>query len=217
MISWFRAELDCNSNSTQNEMNMTTSNSKASLGGPGLSRRLFLFLPLFIAAIALFIAAFSPAGAAGTEMGAKPNVLTLSEFLKLRGQQKGPVIIYLNEQQWENLTRGLKPGDGQPPRTGARMMLTTLPGLTGGFVEARCPVGEPRMGAEGELRCGQGPGVEFDDDKERTFCLMRMEQNGVVSCQGECKEHVGSCSKQSYGVRVGPGERFSVLMVLCQC
>lgn len=196
---------------------MTTSNSKP-LRGQLLSRRWFLFLPLFVASIALFIAAIAPAGAARSEMGAKPTVLTLGEFLELRGQKRGPLIIYFNQQQWGNLTRDLKPSDGKAPGAGARLVLTTLPGLPGGFVEARCPVGNLGMGAEGEPRCEDKPDVDFHEPERPgvRICGMKVHKNGEISCHGIC-QGFGTCKKKSYGINVNPGGMFSALLVLCQC
>jgi hypothetical protein len=95
-------------------------------------------------------------------MARKPTILTLSEFLKLKGKQKKPVIVYFDEKQWANLTRGLKPTNQKPPRNNTlTFTLTTLPGLGGGFVEIRCPVGGPITGADGELRCGKNPMLIF--------------------------------------------------------
>jgi protein associated with RNAse G/E len=49
-------------------------------------------------------------------MARKPTILTLSEFLKLKSKQRKPVIVYFDERQWANLTRGLKPTGQKPPR-----------------------------------------------------------------------------------------------------
>ena len=63
----------------------------------------------------------------------KPNVLTVAEFLKLKGTQKGPVVVYFNGDQWANLTRDIKPGKGKPPDKTMTLTLTELPGLPGGL------------------------------------------------------------------------------------
>lgn len=151
-------------------------------------------------------------------MPGAPTILTLREFLKSSGKQKTPLIIYFDAPQWKNLTRGVKPAAGTPPKTGVQLALTTLPGLAGGFVEIRCPVGGPITGAGGELRCGNKPGVDFPDPGSTTLdlCMMSVSDNGNISCRGKCKR-LGTCRKRSYGISFGPGGSSSAVLVLCQC
>ena len=150
-------------------------------------------------------------------MAGTPTILALNEFLKVRGKHKKPTIVYFNEQQWANLTRGLKATDGKPPKTGVRMTLMTFPGLAGGFIEIRCPVGGPITGAEGELRCGDKPGVDFPDPPSHRIrlCGMSIRKDGTISCQGGCNG-LGTCRKRSYGISSGP-QGLSALLVVCQC
>ena len=148
-------------------------------------------------------------------MPRKPTILTLDEFLKLKGKQKNPSIVYFNEQQWAKLTRGLKPTDGKPPKTGVRLALTTLPGVSGGFVEMRCPFVTKITGAEGEVRCGQTPELNTPGGTPWNVCSMRIRKSGQISCEGKCKP-VGDCRKKSYGTSLGP-QGFSALLVLCAC
>ena len=87
-------------------------------------------------------------------MKRKPAILTLSEFLKLEGKHKKPVIVYFDGKEWANLTRNLKPTDQKPRRNNAlTFTLSTLPGLEGGFVEIRCPVDQQGLitGADGRV------------------------------------------------------------------
>lgn len=153
----------------------------------------------------------------GTRMPT-PTILSLGEFLKLRGKQKNPVLVYFDKQQWANLTRGLKPTDEKPPRRGVTLALTALPGREGGFVEIRCPVGGPITGAEGELRCGDPPDVEIPDPETPTLrmCGMTLLKDGNVRCTGKCKG-LASCRKKMYGTSFGPQGSFSAVLVLCQC
>ena len=82
----------------------------------------------------------------------KPNVLTVAEFLKLKGT-KGPVVVYFNGDQWANLTRDIKPGKGKPPDKTMTLTLTELPGLPGGLGTFGCPIE-----CSGPIRGGGGKG-----------------------------------------------------------
>ena len=148
-------------------------------------------------------------------MAGKPTFLSLREFLKLRGEQKNPVIVYFDEKQWASLTRGLKPSTEKPPKTGAKMILTTLPGLSGWFVEFHCPIVTKITGAEGEVHCGEKHDTTaHPPDIEPVTCGILIRENGQLSCKGNCE--FGTCRIRSYGVSFGsPG--FPALLVLCQC
>jgi hypothetical protein len=136
-------------------------------------------------------------------MARKPEILTLREFLKVRGKQKRPALVYFNEKQWANLTRGLKPTvQAPPPDNTLTFTLTTLPGLDGGLVEIRCPVGGPITGAEGELRCGGKPNVDFPTPSKpatsQEFCFQVLRADGTVSCTGKCKKTGQRCRLVSH-------------------
>lgn len=158
-------------------------------------------------------------------MTRKPAILTLSELLKLKGKQKKPVIVYFDRKRWANLTRSLKPTDLAPPQNDTlTFTLTTLPGLGGGLVEIRCPEGEPITGAEGELRCGTKPGVEFPDRPDRPdpeFCVKILHRDGRVSCKGECSKNpfTGVRKKCRLGVYTVPTTIPGLRLVVtsCQC
>src|SRR5688572_19419093 len=68
----------------------------------------------------------SPPG--GVIMPRKPNILSVAEFLELKGTQKGPLVIYFNEKQLANFTREAKPGRGKPPGKNLTLTLTEMPG-----------------------------------------------------------------------------------------
>jgi hypothetical protein len=153
---------------------------------------------------------------------AKPTILTLSEFLKLKGKQKKPVIVYFDEKQWANLTRGLKPSKEEPPAANTlTFTLTTLPGLAGGLVEIGCPVGGPITGAEGELRCGGKPNVDFPDpndpdDRRLEFCFRTLRPDGTVSCRGVCGQIGQSCRPRAHIVHTGVSG-LDLVVTSCRC
>ena len=155
-------------------------------------------------------------------MARKPTILTLSEFLKLKGKQKKPVIVYFDEKQWANLTRGLKPTDQEPLRNNTlTFTLTTLPVLRGGFVEIRCPVGGPITGAEGELRCGKKPDIDFPDpndpdDLRLEFCAKILHKDGSVSCTGLCGNTRQRCRLRSHTVPTGIAG-LDLVVTTCRC
>jgi hypothetical protein len=154
-------------------------------------------------------------------MAVKPSILTLSEFLKLRGKQRKSVLIYFNEEQWNNLTAKAKPGNRKPNETESiTLSLITLPDIDGGFVEIRCPVGGPITGAEGELRCGKNPGVNFPSPNtpgvKPNFCTMILHKDGSVTCSGVCSEGKNNCKLGYYSVPTKtPGVK--VLIMHCHC
>lgn len=155
-------------------------------------------------------------------MARKPTILTLGEFLKLKGKQKKPVIVYFDEKQWANLTHGLKPTEQQPPQNNTlTFTLTTLPGLEGGLVEIRCPVGGPITGAEGELRCGDKPDIDFPDpndpdDRRLEFCAKILRKDGSVSCAGVCGHTGQRCRLRSHTLPTRiPG--LSLVVTSCRC
>jgi hypothetical protein len=150
-------------------------------------------------------------------MTGKSTILTLDEFLKLKGRQKKPVVVYFNEQQWRKLTRGLKPTDEKMPKTGVRLALTALPGMSGGFVEMHCPTVTKITGAEGQVRCSDPPAIDTPNPSQPHFgCSMRIRRDGQVVCEGKC-DQFGNCRKKSYGTSFGPRGSFSAVLVLCVC
>jgi hypothetical protein len=144
-----------------------------------------------------------------------PKIVTLDQFVRSKGRQQSPSIVYFNREQWAKLTRGLKPTNERPPTKGARLTLTTLPGVDGGFVEIHCPFVTPITGAEGEVRCGQKVDTEADRPTAHFDCRMRIRKSGQILCEGKCNG-LGNCRKKSYGTSFGP-QGFSALLVLCAC
>jgi hypothetical protein len=123
-----------------------------------------------------------------------PRIFFFTRVENLRGKQKRSPIVYFNEDQWANLTRGLKPTDSAPlPDDTLTFTLTTLPGLAGGLVEMRCPDGGPITGADGEMRCGGKPDVPFPPPSPPTptppeFCFKTLGADGSISCKGACNK-----------------------------
>ena len=154
-------------------------------------------------------------------MAARPSVLTLSEFLKLRGKQNKSALIYFDKKQWANLTAVVKVNHGKPAKKESlTFSLITFPDLNGGFVEIRCPVGGPIKGAEGELRCGGKPGVNFPSPNapqvNAEFCTMILHKDGSVSCSGMCSNGKQKCKLVSYSVPTKtPG--IQVISMYCKC
>jgi hypothetical protein len=140
-------------------------------------------------------------------MAKMPTILSLSEFLKIKGKHKAPVIIYFDDKQWANLTRGMKPVAGKASTTGVSLVLSTLPGLSGGLGELHCPFNEPITGQEGEVHCGpkpqpSGPGPGGGGHITE-FCLMVIRKDGSVICSGQCKKPGASCTVTVTNVPVG--------------
>jgi hypothetical protein len=167
-----------------------------------------------------FAAGFAKIERRESDMPAKSPFLTVSQYRKLRGKQKKPVIVHFNERQWANLTRGLKPVDKRPPKSGVQMILTTLPGLPGGFVEFRCPDGGPITGAEGQSRCGGKPDVDFPTPSTPSsnfpgICFTKLGADGRMSCVGRCRS--GNCRKITYGVSLTKQGLRGPVVVVCAC
>lgn len=151
-------------------------------------------------------------------MVTKPNVLTLAEFLQLKGPQRGPVIVYFNGDQWANMTREINAGKGKPPENKMTLTLTELPGLTGGLATFGCPIecSGPIRGEEGEVRCDCGgdlPTPGGGDAPTLNFCFMRVKRDGSISCKGSCRS--GTCRLASWIVPFPGGTR--VIVSSCNC
>jgi hypothetical protein len=152
-------------------------------------------------------------------MPSKPNVLTVAEFLKLKGTQKRPVIVYFNGDQWANLTRNVRPGKGKPPGKTMTLTLMELPGLSGGLATFGCPIecSGPIRGGEGEVRCNCGgdlptPGSPGGATIEA--CFMRVRRDGSVSCAGVCRSG-RTCRLASWIVPSPSGAR--LVLSSCNC
>lgn len=154
-------------------------------------------------------------------MQAKPTVLSLAEFLKLKGTQKGPIVVYFNGDQWGHLTRDLKPGKGKPPDKNLTLALTELPGLPGGLATFGCPIecSGPIRGGEGEVRCDCGgtlptPGGGGSGGTNLEFCVMRIRSDGAVACVGRCRSG-RTCRLGSWIVSSPLGTRLMVSSCSC--
>jgi hypothetical protein len=148
----------------------------------------------------------------------KPEILTVTEFRKLKGTVKKPIIVYFNEKQWANLTRNLKPLKGKPPKKTMTLTLSELPGIPGGFGAFLCPTVCPKPIFENGLgRCecpapDLTPGGGGSVAAPRKFCFMWVRGDGTVKCSGRCSESGRSCSLGAWRVSGS-----SVIILTCDC
>ena len=109
----------------------------------------------------------------------KPVVLSFSELKKLRGQQKRPLIVYLDEKQLTSLVSGSKAAKGDPNRRGVTITLAKLPTMPGGFVEISAPGGKgPYIDAKGAIRAQR---ISEGDE-----CAPVLSPDGIIVCSGSC-------------------------------
>jgi hypothetical protein len=161
-----------------------------------------------------------------------PNIVSFDEFLKLRGEQKEPLTIYFDEQQWKTLTKGLRPVEGKLPKKGIRLALFTSPSIPGGFgtlssggnsgfvligkgvVSPMYPIPDPgNPGGEPDPEGPRDPGNPLDGVFEGRLvqCSMRFSQQ--VSCEGYCSS--GNCRYVVY--REATGSRWQGITISCEC
>ncbi len=113
----------------------------------------------------------------------KPDILSYTGFRKLRGQQKKPLLIYLDEKQFAKLVNGSKFGKGKPSAKGIIFTLAKLPLTPGGFLEISAPDGRgPYIDAKGVMRINQGAAAD---------CQPVYTSDGIIVCEGSCSE--GTC------------------------
>ena len=106
-------------------------------------------------------------------------ILSFSEFKKLRGQQKNPLVVYLNEKQFKNLVSGSKPEKGKPNPRGVTITLAKLPLMLGGFVEIAAPGGKgPFIDTNGVIRARRISG--------ETDACDPVFSGGIIVCKGSC-------------------------------
>jgi hypothetical protein len=124
----------------------------------------------------------------------KPNVLSFSELKKLRGQQKKPVIAYLDEKQLKSLVSGSK--KGKPNPRGVTITLAKLPAMPGGFVEISAPGGKgPFIDSNGVIRARRISGGTGG-------CAPEFSPDGIIVCKGSCGTDT-SCGLAFAPVTVG--------------
>jgi hypothetical protein len=110
----------------------------------------------------------------------KPVVLTFSELKKLRGQQKKPLIVYLDEKQLTRLVSGSKAEQGNPHPRAVTISLAKLPTMSGGFVEISAPGGKgPYIDANGVIRARRISGGTDE-------CAPVLSPDGIIECKGSC-------------------------------
>ena len=109
----------------------------------------------------------------------KPVVLGFSELKKLRGQQKKPLIVYLDEKQLTRFVSGSKAEKGRPNPRGVTIALAKLPTMPGGFVEISAPGGKgPYIDAKGVIRARR---ISEGDE-----CAPVLSPDGIIVCSGSC-------------------------------
>ncbi len=156
-------------------------------------------------------------------MAEQPRVLTVSQFEKQKGPLKGPVLIYLDAQQWKNLNRGLQKGRGKPPTDRLTIALVEIPGLPGGLLAPKCPDDQPNGpigGEDGELRCGKAPAIPGGPSPRppevQDFCALVLRSSGSILCRGRCAKAGKKCRPIVWFARARPGQsRFGI--VACAC
>jgi hypothetical protein len=110
----------------------------------------------------------------------KPVVLSFSELMKLRGQQKKPLIVYLDEKQLTRLVSGSKAEKANPNPRGVTITLAKLPAMPGGFVEISAPGGKgPFIDANGVIRARRISGATDG-------CAPVLTPDGIIVCKGSC-------------------------------
>jgi hypothetical protein len=111
----------------------------------------------------------------GEHLMPKPEILSFSEFKKLRGQQKKPLVVYLDEKQFKKLVSGSKFEKGKPNPRGVTITLVLL--KSGGFIEISAPGGKgPFIDTNGALRARPCTGDP---------CAPVLK-GGIIVCEGSC-------------------------------
>jgi hypothetical protein len=154
-------------------------------------------------------------------MARKPNVLTLPEFLKLKGKQKGPIVVYFNADQWANVTKSVSPGKGKRPERTLTLALTEIPGLEGGLGTLHCPIecSGPIGAGEFEFHCDcPAPELPTPGEPEPPtfeFCTtIRVGKNGTLRCVGKCGTG-RSCRLSSWNFKTPLG--IGLIVSSCAC
>lgn len=159
-----------------------------------------------------------------------PNIVSLDEFLKLKGEQKEPLTIYFDEQQWTTMTKGLRPVEGKPAKKGIRLALFTSPSLPGGFgtvssgensgfiligpgvISTSYPIPDP--GNPGGIPDREGPrdpGDPLDKIFEGKLLPCSFAVYPRFGCVGVCS---GNCRLMTY---IEGTSRWRTITVSCEC
>lgn len=110
----------------------------------------------------------------------KPDILSFSEFKKLRGQQKKPLVVYLDKKQFKKLVSSSKPVKGKPDPRGVTVTLVKMPLMPGGFVEISAPGGKgPFIDTNGVIRARRISGGT-------AACDPVLSDGGIIECKGQC-------------------------------
>ncbi len=107
----------------------------------------------------------------------KPEIHSLSEFRKLRGQQKRPLFVYLDEKQFKKLLSGSKFRKGKVNPGGITISLISLE--SGGFLQISAPGGKgPFIDTDGAIRAKPCP-------PDQSPCAAVLK-GGIIVCEGSC-------------------------------
>jgi hypothetical protein len=160
-----------------------------------------------------------------------PNIVSFDEFLKLKGEQKEPLTIYFDEQQWKTLTKGLRPVEGKLPKKGIRLALFTSPSIPGGFgtlssggnsgfmlagrgvVSPMYPIPDPgNPGGVPDREGPRDPGDPLDRVFEDSVVQCSMIFSSKVRCGGWCSS--SNCRLVVYRESTG---RWQTITISCEC
>ena len=151
-----------------------------------------------------------------------PNIVSFDQFLKLRGEQKEPLTIYFNEQQWKNLTKGMKPVDGKIPKKGVRLFLFASPSIPGGFGTLSCNSSSLFFAGGGSVICfDEKPGIpDVPPPPKLGACGLSFSSGAFLTCVGECRTlnpllPREKCKRVVRIVRWGTG--WVSISITCEC
>lgn len=112
-------------------------------------------------------------------MAAKAHVVTVREFLKLKGRLKAPTFICYSKKEWRELMKGPRPIKVKVPPRGAALIAFQIPGTDVGVALPTCPDGGPFVD-EGRTTCVS------DGGPLGKACARVHRKTGGVVCEGRC-------------------------------
>jgi len=142
-------------------------------------------------------------------MAAEAILVSVDEFAKLKpDQRKKTVLLHLTEEDFAQLTKGMKPETGFPP-TGAGLQIIPLSAARGYIGILRCGLDEvPYPDPSGTWRCIGTPSDPTDPPPQLTpgtGCEWTITR-GRFTCTGTCSggvRCVGRLQLVSWGFFIG--------------